>query len=86
MVGENGRNPEKKYPDPVSSTTKSTWNDRHANSGPQQWEASDKPLAPRGRPGEEKYQKINKQTNKEERKKKERKFNFNIELTQQNRS
>ena len=36
VVGENGR---KTYPDPVSSTTKPTWSDRDANSGPQRWEA-----------------------------------------------
>ena len=31
---------EKTYPDSVSSTTKSTWCDRDANSGNQQWEMS----------------------------------------------
>ena len=38
VLGENGRNPEKTYPDSVSSTTKPTWSDRDANSGPQRWE------------------------------------------------
>ena len=49
VVGENGRNPEKTYSDPVSSTTKPTWSDRDANSESQRWETSDKSLAPRGR-------------------------------------
>ena len=30
----------------VSSTMKSKWSDREANSGPQWWEASDKQLVP----------------------------------------
>ena len=28
VVGENGRNPKKTYPDLISSTTKPTWSDR----------------------------------------------------------
>ena len=49
VVGENVRNPVKNLPRPLSSTTKPTWSDRDANSGPQRWEASALPLAPQGR-------------------------------------
>ena len=38
--GKTGETPWKTYPDPVSSTTKPTWRDRDANSGPQRREAS----------------------------------------------
>ena len=33
--GKTGETPRKTYPDLVSSTTKPTWSDRDANSGPQ---------------------------------------------------
>ena len=38
---ENGRNSKKNYPDSDLFTIKSTWSDRDANSGPQQWELSE---------------------------------------------
>ena len=40
VVGENGRNPRKTYPDPVPFTTKPTWSNQDVNSRPQWWEAS----------------------------------------------
>ena len=41
VVVENGRNPEKAYSDPVSSTTKPTWCDGDEKLEPQLWEATD---------------------------------------------
>ena len=46
--GEKKEKPrEKTYSDSVSSFTKPTWCDRDTNSGPQLWQASVYPLAPR---------------------------------------
>ena len=49
VTEENGKNPQKNYPDSDSSTMKSTLGERVANSRPLRWEASEQPLAPLNR-------------------------------------